>query len=424
MSLRLDLQPLQTFRDPNSLWDDPTHHPRSLGCLTCPELARCGGMHNGANVYDCDALCSCVDKEKCDLVCRNRPAHFVQRVRDIGGFDLGTVPRAAPVHTPILPKIVPLVDHKSARDGRFQSDAVALPLYRVVDLKEGKLHVHSREELADRFHISANAAIVLSGVEKDPYIERWWELKNRKEILQELQRLDISMITSPNYSVLTDAPRTDNLYAIKRIALTWAEMVSTGLPAALHVNARTERDYLNWHAMIADREEVTALAFEFATGCGRPERIDWHVDHLCQLASDLGRPLTLVIRGGARKLPILMQHFPRVTLLETESFSKTHRRRQARILDGSKLKWVLYPTPKGAPLDVLFAHNAATVRQFHELPPRPMQRKLLASKPIIRRASNRHDQTIQPGLLDNIHSASQARSVAANRHGVVAAAKA
>lgn len=423
MTLPSDIQKVQAFRDPNSLWDDASQHPRSLGCLTCPELARCGGMHNGADLYDCDSLCRCVDKDKCDLVCRGRPMHFVQRVRDIGGFDLSTVPRAAPVDTPSLPKIIPLIDHKSARSSRFQSDAVALPLYRVVDLKEGKLHVRSREELADRFHISADAAIVLSGVEKDRYIERWWELKNREEILQDLRRLDISMITSPNYSVLTDSPRTDNLYAIKRIALAWTEMTSAGLPAALHVNARTEQDYLNWRDMIAEREEVATLAFEFATGCGRRERIDWHVDHLCKLASDLGRPLALVIRGGARKLPILTRHFSRVTLLETESFSKTHRRRQARILDGNKLKWALHPTPKGALLDELFAQNAAVVRQFCELPQKPKERKLLISKPTIRRAPDRHNQAIQPSLLDNIHPASQARPIATNRHSMVAAAK-
>jgi hypothetical protein len=381
-------------------------------------------MHNGADMYDCDALCKCVDKEKCDLVCRKRPTHFIQRVREIGGFSLSTVPRAAPVDIPALPKVIPFIDHKSARNGRFLSDAVALPLYRVVDLKAGRLHVHSREELADRFHISADATIMLSGVEKDGYIERWWELKNRKETLEDLRQLDIGMITSPNYSVLTDVPRSDNLHAIKRIALTWAEMAAAGLPAALHVNARTEQDYRNWRAMIAERQEVMALAFEFATGAGRPDRIDWHVGQLCKLASDIDRPLTLIIRGGARKLSTLAQAFSHVTLLETDSFSRTHRRRRAWISDEGKLKWARYPTPEGAPLDELFAHNAAWVRKHYEAPPKPKNRRLLISNTITRRTTNRYDQSIQPSLLDNLYRSSQVRSVPVNRHGIIATTKA
>ena len=54
-------------------------------------------------------------------------------------------------------------------------------------------------------------------------------------------------------------------------------LISEGLPAALHVNARTEHDYARWGELIADRQEIEILAFEFATGCGRGERIDWHV---------------------------------------------------------------------------------------------------------------------------------------------------
>ncbi len=424
MTLHTDPHRTQSFRDPNNLWDDPSRHPQSFGCLTCPERARCGGMHNGADMYDCNALCKCVDKEKCDLVCRNRPTHFIQRVRNVGGFSLSAVPRAAPVDSPTLPKVIPFIDHKSARSGRFLSDAVALPLYRVVDLKAGKLHVHSREELADRFHISANATIVLSGVEKDSYIERWWELKNRKEMLEDLRKLDIGMITSPNYSVLTDVPRTDNLHAIKRIALTWAEMATAGLPAALHVNAHTEQDYQNWQAMIVEREEIATLAFEFATGCGRPDRINWHVGQLCKLASDIDRPLTLIIRGGARKLPTLAQHFSHVTLLETDSFSKTHGRRRAWISDEGKLRWARHPTPEGAPLDELFAHNVILVRKYYEAPPKLKNRRLLVPHTIARRATNRYDQSIQPSLLDNLHRSGQVRPVTANRHGVVAATKA
>lgn len=417
-----DVHLARSFRQSSSLRDDASQHPLSFGCTQCPELNRCGGLHSGADMYDCDALCNCADKVECDRVCRRKAKHFVQSVREVHGLELDNVPRAAPVAIPVLPKVIPIIEHRSSRNERFLADAIALPLYRIIDLQHGKLHVQSREELAERFRISTDAQIVLSGVEKDRYIERWWELKNRVELLQGLVQLGIGMVTSPNFSVLTDVPRTDNLHAIKRIALAWAEIASVGLPAALHVNARTEQDYMNWQTMIADREEIAALAFEFATGCGRPERIDWHVEQLCKLAENIDRPLALVMRGGSHKLHILAQHYCNVTLLETESFSKTRCRRRAQIADG-KLKWPSSLTPKGAALDELLAHNAATVRRFHEAPRTSAPRLQIRRRPL-HCAANRNDQSIQPSLLDNIHFARQARPVTTNCHHMIAAPKA
>ena len=59
---------------------------------------------------------------------------------------------------------------------------------------------------------------------KDGPIERWWERRERAVILTALKVLGIALVTTPNYSVLTDVPRTDNLHAMKRILLAWTEM--------------------------------------------------------------------------------------------------------------------------------------------------------------------------------------------------------
>ena len=53
---------------------------------------------------------------------------------------------------------------------------------------------------------------------------------------------------------------------------------------------------------VRERPEVEIVAFEFGTGAGAPSRIDWHVDRLCKIADAAGRPLTLVVRGGAQVL--------------------------------------------------------------------------------------------------------------------------
>ena len=226
------------------------------------------------------------------------PSLFVARMHEIGGFDFGTAPRTRVNGMPTMPMVVPFVDHRYGRAAVLDEPMVALSLYELVNLAVGKLHVTSRAELAARFLIPEDAQVIVSGVGKDGPIERWWSLKDRKSLLASLNELGITLATTPNYSALTDVPRTDNLHAMKRILLTWTEMASAGLATALHVNARTEHDYLRWGDLIIERPEFEILAFEFASGCGWGERIDWHVTQLCGLADRVGRPLAIVIRGG------------------------------------------------------------------------------------------------------------------------------
>jgi hypothetical protein len=193
-------------------------------------------------------------------------------------------------------------------------------------------------------------------------------LKDRRSILLALKDLGVTLVTTPNYSVLTDVPRTDNLHAMKRILLAWTEMAAAGLPSALHVNGRTEHDYVRWGDLIAGRPEIEVLAFEFGTGCGRGERIDWHVAQLCALAKRVERALAIVVRGGVRKLDTLRQHFAQVSLIETEAFARTIRRRRAYLSESGRLKWAKFTTPTGAPIDDLFAHNVSLVRAAYEAP--------------------------------------------------------
>lgn len=423
MSRRPSHEPSRHFPQPQRLWDDAARHALSLGCPTCLERDRCGGVHTDAGVIDCRDFCSCQDKTKCDMVCRFNPRAFVARTREVGGLGFDTAPRAAANGVPNLPAVVPLVDHRYGREAILNEPAVAISLYELVNLATGKPHVASRAELAARFLIPVSATIIVSGVDKDGPIERWWELKDRPSILAALQALGIALVTTPNYSVLTDVPRTDNLHAMKRILLVWTEMARVGLPAALHVNGRTQHDYARWAELIGDRPEIEILAFEFATGCGRGERINWHVAQLCALADRVGRPLALVIRGGGRKLDVLRRHFSNVTLVETDAFSRTIRRRRAYLTESDRLKWAKFPTPVGAPIDDLLAHNVALVRASYDTSARTALR-LRPPTRRVRRAAHRDGETVQPSLLRQLHLPGEAWGVAPEPQGVVAASKA
>ncbi|MER8402444.1 hypothetical protein [Mesorhizobium sp. M1348] len=356
------------------------------------------------------------------MVCRFNVRLFLARMQEVGGLLFDNAPRVPSRGVPELPRLVPFVDHRYGRAATLNEPVVALSLYEVVNMASGQLHVATQQELAARFLIPADATIVLSGVDKDGLIERWWELPNRPEILAGLARLGVALVTAPNYSVLLDVPRTDNLHAMKRILLAWTEMAAAGVTAALHVNARTDHDYRRWAELIAKRPEIEALAFEFATGGGRGERIDWHVDQLCKLADRVGRPLTLVIRGGGRKTSQLRRHFAYVTLIDTEAFARAIRRRRAVLTESGRIKWASSPTPKGAPIDGLFAHNVEIVRLAHELGVEPAPRLRLVVKP--RRVPDRNDEAIQPSLLGDLVVPAKAGGVAPESQRMIAAAKA
>jgi hypothetical protein len=422
MNRRPAHKPSRQFRQPQRLWDDVTRHPRSLGCPTCLERDRCGGVHTDAGILDCRDLCTCADRTKCDMVCRFNPGLFVARMQEVGGLNFNNAPRTSANGVPTLPLVVPFVDHRYGRAAILDEPVVAVSLYELVNMATGKVHVASRRELAARFLIPEAAQVVVSGVDKDRPIERWWELKDRRPILAALKDLGVALVTTPNYSVLTDVPRTDNLHAMKRILLAWTEMASVAVATALHVNARTEHDYARWGALIADRQEIEILAFEFATGCGRGERIDWHVAQLCALADRAARPLAIVVRGGGRKLDTLRQHFAQVTLVETDAFVRTIRRRKAYLTEAGRLKWAKCATPLGTPIDDLFAHNVSLVRSAHEIPRHsPVASRLRPRRP--RRTANGDREPVQPGLLRELDMAGEARGIAPQPQGVVATSK-
>src|SRR3546814_1999765 len=149
-----------------------------------------------------------------------------------------------------------LIEHATARVGTLNSPIVALPLYALLDIDAGMLRYPDRTALSQKFGIDPNARLVVSGVARDKKIERYWAAKDRPAMLQQLAALDIALITPPNYSVLTDVPRTDNLHAMKRILMATVEMMQAGLPTALHAHERTERDFERWGEEEAERPGV------------------------------------------------------------------------------------------------------------------------------------------------------------------------
>lgn len=350
------------------LWHDGGKHTPSLGCSVCPDLEICGGIHIERSFYHCLDNC-CGNPETCDSVCRNNPRKFVERVREVSGFSLENVPRSTRLAEPSLPPVVPVLFHGKRRETPFFAPAICLPLYRVIARHGGEERYADAATVAAAFRFEAGTPLILTGTADDRPLERWWSLgRGRLDAIRRLRDLGVKLVTTPNFSLFTDQPRWDDMHSMKRIALTHEEFLREGLPAALHVNARTERDWDRWTEYIRQRDEVMHVSFEFGTGAGRAGRIGWHAAQLVDFAQGVGRPLHLVVRAvGGNTLRQLVAVFAKTTVLNTSAFVKTiHRQRAVPSSATGKAGWTKSPTALNAPLDELLAHNWSAVRRSYD----------------------------------------------------------
>lgn len=333
---------------------DSSLHQPSLGCAGCAERKFCGGLAIEANVWSCLSFC-CNDPDNCDRVCRNNP-DYAFRVQEIAGFEL-KLPQAPLLPAPVLPLVVPEIFHGSKRSRHFAPALASVSLYGMFDRREGLPKYRTRTDLSDNFKISTDTPLLLTAIQRDRPLERWWELgqARRKVIIEAARDCGVVLATTPNYSLFLDRPRWDDMHAMKRIALTHGEFLQAGMPAALHVNGRTEWDFERWAAFIAEHPEVSHVSFEFTTGTGRPTRRRQHAAWLCSVAKTVGRPLHLLVRGGSDLLPELCEAFAGVTFLETTTFLKTMMRYHA--VKGATVAWWPYPTAAKQKLDDLFETN-------------------------------------------------------------------
>ena len=355
-------------RREKKLWHDGRNNTLPFGCLGCPDRNSCGGLQIERTLYDCLDIC-CKDPERCDSVCPNK-GDLARRVREIHGFQFDTVRRAARLPGPDLPPVIPMLYNGSGRESPFIAPAVCLPLYNLVRRHGGKARYADPAAVAQAFRFDAGMPVILTGVAEDAPLERWWNLgPGRLEAIRELRDLGISLVTTPNYSLFTDRPRWDDMHSMKRIAITHEEFLREGLPAALHVNARTEHDWERWTEYISLREEITHVSFDFGTGAGWADRSHWHAVQLVDLARNVGHTLHLVVRGEGPEsgiLPTLSVAFDEMTVLETTTFIKTVKRQRAMKTADGRLKWRACPTEPGHPVDQLLQHNWTLVSESYD----------------------------------------------------------
>jgi hypothetical protein len=291
-------------------------------------------------------------------VCPRNP-DYAARLREIGGFKFPPLAAQEPIVPVDLPIVMPVIYHGYRRTAPLHVAHAAVPLFRILSRRDGSLLRPSAESLRQAFLIAPDARLFLSGVDRDAPLERFWSLgrHRRRDILMRLADLNISGISTPNFSTFTDVPRTDALHALVRIGLIFDEVQLAGLPAVLHINGMFEHDYARLAEWIARQPGVTHLATEFGTGARSAPRAGLHTQWLLALAQRVGRPLHLVLRGGLNQAAALSKGFAGLTVLETDSFCKTMYRREAIPTSNSELAWRPTLSFINQPLDDLLASN-------------------------------------------------------------------
>lgn len=351
-----------SLRREKRLWHHTDLPTMPIGCGSCADLSLCGGLRVTEPIFDCTSYCRCKDPLKCDTVCRARPDHFVSRVTEVQGFDLGDVPRCSAVKHPELPNYMPLIMHGSRRESLMAIEAVAIPLGTLLDRRDGSRRFQNADELRDHFMLSATTEIVVSGTAEDRSIERVWGLEDPKTFAASLLGMRVAAFTSPNFSLFNDVPRWDNLYNMKRIAIVWQQLQDAGLFSPLHVNARTDRDWERWTDFIEHRPEVSAISFEFGTGAGWQSREGWYTNRLLELGRSISRPLQLYVRGGLEALSRLRYAFAGVKAIDSRPFMKAVNRQGGELDPAGRIKWTPAPTTVEQALDDLLLLNIAVCR--------------------------------------------------------------
>lgn len=352
-----------------AIQDQSTGQPM-LGCGACLDQTLCGGLHlagGGANAVDCLGLCRCESPDKCDVVCPKAPQRYVRRLNEVHGFDLSTVPQVKALKMPNLPRVALLVEGNIIGDRPLREfDYAAIPLSMAIVEAGRNARAKRSHELKKSFGLAPKRGWIATGVEKDAYVERMWRLNSPCKIYGQMVDAGVVFATTPNFSTMADVPRHDNLHAMKRIAWTWHQMMSAGLQTALHINGRTDHDFVRWAEFARRQPGLRAVAFEFLTGAEPKEQAQRYVQRLKLFVRESGRnDLLLVLRGGNAWRPDLEGHFANFLQIDSSPYFKTVKRQRCYVSVSGKPVFRPSSTTNQSETRALFRHNATAHLALH-----------------------------------------------------------
>jgi hypothetical protein len=288
--------------------------------------------------------------------CPNNPEYFLREVASVEALDYRPQSRLKAPSLGRLPLYIPQIHHGYRRSQPFRGrdGYVAISLADIFS-KKWQTNCTSRD-LRKHFTVDPSAKVLALGVADDVSLEKWWG--NFAHQLNLLKRMGVSAVTTPNFSIFENAPRSQTLIHIARIH-KFSELLSTAdLGVIPHVYAQTDVDWKGWESFLQEQNHISILAMEFQTGLQSPRRATEYIRHLEELQESVGRPLSLVAVGAARyALPLVKVFGERLTIVDSNPFMKAMWRRGTNVIGPLSVRWIDRHTQKNEPVDSLFREN-------------------------------------------------------------------
>jgi len=346
--------------DERQLWH-VTGREIALGCTRCIDQNLCGGLSASVDLFSCLDLC-CGKPESCKkFACPNSQERYSKLLNEVGGFALR--PYKRPVVQPkALPFYVPYMQDAGCLAGPVSLPIVAVSLYTLIDPNTGLARFRSKREVLEHYKIGNRAKLVITATHKDKFVERFWSSMRPKDTAESLRRLRPAIVGTPNFSMHLGAPRHDNMLSMSRIAECFEAFAAARLPVALHVNGRTSRDFERWAEYLRASPDVRTITYEFGTQSKSSLRRAWHAEQLAELASNVPRELTLMLRAGSAHIAELSSVFSRIVLIDTNPNMQAKFRKQASLVAG-RVEWSQQETDEGEPVDELLSRNVVVCRR-------------------------------------------------------------
>lgn len=340
--------PLPQLRSVREDYSDASASTLCLGCAKCEDFDICGGL-SVANIRDCLSFC-CGGKPDCDLVCPKNRAHFQRRLEEVGGLRTRILVKRTGMAA--FPDVIPLIPDPSRLSSPF-SDPAAVPLVRLLS----RLDL-STADLRHSLGVAPSTAVLAHGVGKDADIEPLWRSYREPVFLQCLENLRPVAVTIPNFSVVQDVPRHDNLHALRRIQRFGAQVAELDIEPVFHVHGRTKHDYEAW-ASFYNANGCRSLCVEFRT-LRTAKKQNRHLDWLKSFAEHVSHELRIFVRGYGTATQF-RDIFDSVTIIDTTSLIKSRHGKRA-VFDGEKVRWFPNAVAPRQPVDDLFRQNIEAQR--------------------------------------------------------------
>lgn len=341
-----------------------------LSCKDCPIHRQCGGLTlDNQNYLTCFLECgSCRNNEyqQCLYACPNNPEYFMRELASVGSLDYRPTSRLKAPSSARFPLYIPQIHHgyRRVRPFRGTDGYVAISVADIFS-KRWQTNCTARD-LRRHFTVDPSAKILALGIADDVTLEKWWGYFTHH--LNLLKRMGVSAVTTPNFSIFENAPRSQTMIHIGRIHKFNELLSSAGLAVIPHVYAQTAVDWAGWKEFLREQNHLSTLAMEFQTGLQSPFQAKEYIRNLEELQQSAGRPLSLVAVGAARYIENLVEVFgERLTIVDSNPFMKAMWRRGTNVIGPLNAKWIERHTQKHEPVDSLFSENVTAYESRLEL---------------------------------------------------------